>query len=99
MIDTTSASVAEARRIHQLVKHRKFPPGMKPTRFEVTFGEDATGRPAVWIRIPVEAGYQNPSGAWISQARSFVEGLRDDLLKAKLRHWPYIDLIDSKAAE
>jgi hypothetical protein len=92
MTDPNWASADEAKRIHEVVKHRTFPPGVKATEFDVTFGEDQTGRPAVWIMIPIDSGYQNPSANWVSEIREFVNRLRDDLLKERLHHWPYIDL-------
>jgi hypothetical protein len=92
MSDPNWASTDEAKRIQEVVKHRKFPPGVHATGFDLTFGEDQTGRPAVWILLPVDKRYENPSSKSISELRDFVNRLRDDLLKEDLRYWPYIDV-------
>ena len=92
MSDPSWASTDEARRIQQVVKHRKFPPGVHATGFDLTFGEDQTGRPAVWILLPVDKKYENPSPKWITEVTDFVNRLRGDLLNENLEHWPYIDL-------
>jgi hypothetical protein len=92
MNDPGRASAEEAKRIHDVVTHRDFPPGVKATDFDVKFGEDHAGRPDVWILIPVEREYQNPSRKWITEVTDFVNRLRNDLLNEKLERWPYIDL-------
>jgi hypothetical protein len=92
MTASDTASIEEANRINEVVTHRTFPPGLRTTGIDVKFGEDHSGRPAVWILLPVEREYENPPGKWITEVRDFVNRLRDDLLNEDLEHWPYIDL-------
>jgi len=82
------ASVDEVRRIHELVKRHRFPADVRS--FEVNFGRDSTGDPAVWIWFLVQDD-NNPSEEKIDGLNQFANSVRSDLLKADLRYWPYID--------
>jgi hypothetical protein len=57
--------------------------------FDIEFGEDASGDPAVWIWLTIEDELQ-PSAQSISSLNSFVTNVRSDLLRRGLTHWPYV---------
>jgi hypothetical protein len=57
--------------------------------FEIDFGEDSAGDPAVWIWLTVDDEIQ-PSDQSIAGLAQFVRGVRNDLLRAGLRYWPYV---------
>jgi hypothetical protein len=82
------ASADEVRRIHASVKHQQLPADVRS--FEVKFGTDATGDPAVWIWFLVDED-NNPSHEKIRGLNRFADKVRSELLKMNLRYWPYID--------
>jgi hypothetical protein len=57
--------------------------------FDVDFGEDSAGDPAVWIWLMVDDEAQ-PSDQSIARLAHFVREVRSDLLRAGLRYWPYV---------
>jgi hypothetical protein len=89
------ASVDEVRNIHDIVKKRRTPEGVRD--FEVRFGTDATGAPAVWIWFLVDED-ANPSPEKVSQLTEFGNLVRSDLLQSNLRYWPYIDFRGQSSA-
>jgi hypothetical protein len=82
------ASTQEVRKIHDLVKRHKSPANVRS--FEVRFGKDSTGDPAVWIRFLVDDDL-NPSQKQISQLTEFGNKVRSELLGADIRYWPYVE--------
>ncbi len=55
--------------------------------FDVQFGEDSEGEPAVWINFYVE----DDSEATISAVTTFAKRVQQDLLSHEWRQgWPYI---------
>lgn len=81
-------SAEEARKVHKLIRKRRLPADVKS--FEVRFGKDATGDPAIWIWFLVDDDI-NPSAEKISRLSEFGDLVRSDLLGADLRYWPYVD--------
>ena len=91
MTDTATFSEAEAQKIREVVGAEAFPRGIRGNEFELQFGEDAAGKPALWIKLPVEPEFEaNPSKEWISEITDFAIQLRSKLLRMELGRWPYI---------
>jgi hypothetical protein len=80
-------SNGETRKIRSVVRAHRFPPGVR--RFEVEYGEDSTGAPAVWIWFIVDDD-PDLSDAKLSQLNEFVRSVTFDLLDSGVEHWPYI---------
>jgi hypothetical protein len=83
------ASMEEVRKIHDLIKQEQPPADVQPS-FEVSFGKDWAGDPAVWVWFRV-LDDQNPSAGKISRLNQFANSVRDRLLGANIKYWPYID--------
>jgi hypothetical protein len=77
----------EEKIVRGILKKWTLPPNVH--RFDVDFGEDSTGDPAVWIWLTVDDELQ-PSPQSIAGLNSFVTDVRSDILRAGLRHWPYV---------
>jgi hypothetical protein len=88
-MDTGTASVEEARTIHKVLsKHRReFPFAVH--KFEVRYGEDSAGAPAVWILF-FTADDPDLSDDDASRVNRIIRIVKDDLFKAGVRRWPYI---------
>lgn len=86
--EAIGATVAEARKIHQLVKKHRFPQGVR--RFEVKYGKDSTGNPAVWIRFIIDEQL-SPRKDEINELNSLRRDVQSELLKSSLRFWPYVE--------
>jgi len=82
------ASPKQARLVRNLIKKHKLPPDVH--HFEVSFGHDAGGDPAMWILFSVKNA-NNPSREKLSKLNQFASSVRSDLLKASPRFWPYIN--------
>jgi len=82
-----AASVVETRTINQIVKKRPWPRAVKG--FEVEFGLDSTGDPAVWIWLMVDDDI-SPSAEKIAELGRFRRDLRARLVGAGLSRWPYV---------
>ena len=85
---TIGASPQEVHQIHDSVKRHPLPANVRS--FEVNFGRDSTGDPAMWIWFLVDND-NNPSKEKIDELNRFANSVRSDLLKANLRYWPYVD--------
>ena len=85
--DDLSASPDEVHEIEALVRKAALPEGFP--NFHLTFGEDSTGDPAVWISFLVEHS-DKPT----REQRQAVRELRRKVLRALFQHqirWiPYI---------
>jgi hypothetical protein len=90
---TEGASVAEAKKIHSLVRKHALPAGVR--EFVVRFGEDSAGERAVWISFIVPRDFQDSKDS-ILTVNNFVREVRSDLLRANLPYWPYLDLVSDR---
>ena len=79
----------ETKIVEDIVRKWRLPPNVR--RFDVEFGEDSTGDPAVWIWLLVDDEL-SPSSQSISRMERFVTDVRSELLRKGLRHWPYFRL-------
>jgi hypothetical protein len=77
----------EADIVRGIVNKWQIPANVRAVDFD--FGEDSTGDPAVWIWLTVDDELQ-PSRQSIAGLSQFVTDIRSDLLRAGLRHWPYV---------
>jgi hypothetical protein len=82
-----AASLAEARRIREIVNRHRRPGGV--LTWNAHYGEDSTGEPAVWIWFQFRDDY-GISQSKIHELTDFVRSVRDDLLDARLGRWPYV---------
>jgi hypothetical protein len=87
------ASVAEAQKIHRLVKKHRLPPGVRT--FVVRFGTDSTGDKAVWIRFIIDDEL-NPAKDRINELNSFRRSVQSELIESNLSVWPYIEFRGDK---
>jgi hypothetical protein len=84
---TTEELDREAAIVRGILDKWRLPSNVHGVDFD--FGEDSTGDPAVWIWLTVEDESQ-PSPKSIEGLTRFVTEVRSDLLRAGLRHWPYV---------
>ena len=85
----------EVQDIHEIVRKRQRPEGVRD--FEIRFGTDATGDPAVWVWFLVDDD-SIPSPDKVSRLTDFGNLVRSDLLQSNLRYWPYIDFRSQSSA-
>jgi hypothetical protein len=85
----------EAKRIRSVVDARALPPGV--VDYGLSFGEDATGDPSVTVWLVVEDD-SNPTDEQMKPVVKFVRSLKDALLEARLRHWPYVRFVHRSEA-
>jgi hypothetical protein len=83
------ATADEARQIHDLVLANTNPQLIRG--FELKFGRDATDNDAVWVHLIVESDL-SPSDQKISTLNNAAKSVRNALLGADLRLWPYVDV-------
>jgi hypothetical protein len=77
----------EEKLVRGILRKWTLPPNVRG--FDVDFGEDSAGDPAVWIWLAVDDEVQ-PSDQSIAGLAKFVRDVRSDLLRAGLRYWPYV---------
>jgi hypothetical protein len=77
----------EARTIEAIVKAQPWPGAIKA--YEVAFGVDSTGDPAVRVWLDVDDDV-SPSEAKIKELSRFGRDLETSLVEAGLSHWPYV---------
>ena len=77
----------EAAIVREVVGKLPLPPNVRG--YDIEFGEDSTGYPSVWISLTIEDEL-NPSPQVISALSRFVDEVTDELVRRRLRHWPYI---------
>jgi len=90
--------VEEADKVHDIVKAslqeaargNRLPPQIRRT-FDVEFDEDWNGDLAVWVWLHITDG-RNPAPEDVKRLLALTSGIRDELIDAKLRHWPYVDV-------
>lgn len=78
---------SEERRIREVINKHDLPASVRG--FELEFGTDSTGDPAVTIWFIVNDD-SNPSKQELDQTTRFVRSTESDLMGLKLRHWPLI---------
>lgn len=79
--------MGEARQIHALVRKHKLPPGVKT--FELEFGEDSEGDPAVWVWFIVDDDL-NPSPEKVSKLNKLARSVTTDIRSKIANRWPYV---------
>jgi hypothetical protein len=81
----------EARRIRDalnvVLKQQQFPYGIR--QFDLEFGEDSTGDPAVWILFPIDDD-PDPSTEKLSSLNRLVHQTRDMIREYGVTRWPYV---------
>jgi hypothetical protein len=77
----------EAKIVRDAVEKWCLPPNVRG--FDIEFGEDSSGDPAVWIWLTIEDELK-PSAQSISNLNGFVTNVRSDLLRRGPTHWPYV---------
>ncbi|MBI1776607.1 MAG: hypothetical protein HYR63_14775 [Proteobacteria bacterium] len=74
-----------------MVSKLKLPAGVK--RFELQFGDDSTGDPAVWVLFIIDDDL-NPSPKKVSEFSKLAQEVTADLLaklpKKGIERWPYV---------
>jgi len=85
------SSADEAQRIRDalnvVLKQQQFPYGIKG--FDLEFGEDATGDPAVWISFPIDDDL-HPSKEKLSRLNKLVQQTHDMIREYGVSRWPYV---------
>jgi Zn-dependent peptidase ImmA (M78 family) len=84
-------SLDDARRIHNalhlVLEQESFPYGMR--QFDLEFGQDVVGDPAVWISFPIEDD-PYPSMEKLSNLNRFVHRVQDVVRENTEGRWPYV---------
>ena len=84
-------SGGEQRAIDQTLRKLRRPAEVKG--WQVEFGDDASGDPAVWVRLQVPEGDKvAASSGRVSELASFTFRVQQALLKAGLTRWPYVSV-------
>jgi hypothetical protein len=90
----SGAAGDEATRIHDVVRENAVPEGFRT--FDLEFGEDATGDPAVWIWLAIDPKY--PTEKENIQALSRVRRrVKSALLRARIGRIPYVRFREKSA--
>src|SRR5829696_1724838 len=89
-----SASPDEMREIEQLIRDAATPEGFP--RFELAFGEDSTGNPAVWISFLVEHS-DAPTDEQLQAIRKLRRRVLSALFQHQIRWIPYIRFREAPA--
>jgi hypothetical protein len=77
---------AEEARIRKILDKWRFPRNVRG--YELDFDVDSSGDPAVYIVFTVDDA-MNPSDQTVRNVTDFSQELRNQLLRAGVRHWPY----------
>ena len=83
----TGAGVREVKRIHDLVRESAAPEGFRS--FELRFGEDSTGDPAVWIWFAIDPQYPTAKES-IQTLSRLQRRMKSALLRAQVDRIPYV---------
>lgn len=70
--------------------------GKRPSyvkKYQLEFGEDHAGDPAIWIRLKVTKD-NDPSPQKVTELRKFADDLQDRILALRLRRWPYVHIAE-----
>lgn len=81
------APLAEASRVHDLVAKYANKAGYK--HFQLEFGEDSTGTPAIWVWFIVDDDLK-PSQEKLASANTLAQEVRSELIRSEER-WPYVN--------
>ncbi len=85
--NVTAAGRDEAKRIRALVRENAAPEGFGS--FELQFGEDWTGDPAVWVRFAIDPDYPTDKKS-IEKLTRLELRVISALLRAQIDHYPYV---------
>jgi hypothetical protein len=83
----STARASEERRIRRLVKQVAEPEGFP--LFELLFGEDSTGTPAVWISFLLDHEYPTTKGS-IQALTRLGQRVKSSLFEQDISRVPYI---------
>lgn len=81
------APLAEVTQLHDLIS--KYANEAGYGRFQLEFGEDSTGTPAVWVWFIVDDDL-NPSKAKLSSANTLAQRIRSEVIRSGQGRWPYV---------
>jgi hypothetical protein len=86
-VTLTGAPGEEAKKIHELVRETAAPEGFR--LFELKFGEDQTGDPAVWIWFNIDPDYPTTKEG-IGTLTRVRRRVRSAILDAGISRIPYV---------
>ncbi len=73
--------------IRTVLRRSGFPAAVKG--YEIEFGEDHSGDPAVWIWLLVREETE-PSKIFLDELIPYARAIGRELVEAQLGHWPYV---------
>jgi hypothetical protein len=85
---SVGVSPAEDRAIRNLVKKFPLPSGVRS--FEIKYGKDSTGNPALWVRFIIDEGLAQRAHS-IPEWNSLRRNVQGELLRSNLKFWPYVE--------
>jgi hypothetical protein len=89
-------SARETRKLETLIRNRPFPTGI--SAFDIEYGEDPSGDPAVWIWFHHEND-PKVSRSRIRELSLFLESVQMDILRRMgTQPFPYVGLRSKRAA-
>ena len=89
-IALAAVSAKEDRSLRALVRKGKLPPGVHG--FDLEYGQDSTGYPAVWVLFVADDDLKPPA-AWIVQLSDLARKVTDDILATGTNRWPYVSFV------
>ena len=81
------ASPSEARLVHRLVRQAAKPAGFET--FEIEFGEDSTGDPAVWIWFTISENFPT-SKQGIGRLGELARAVKQKILASRINRLAYV---------
>jgi hypothetical protein len=92
----SDAIADQTRKIRAAVKKAASPMGFD--RFELEFGEDSTGDPAVWIKFSLKPGFK-PTEQNLARLNDLSSAVKDQIFDAGVERLPYVDFISTDRHE
>src|SRR5258708_6870971 len=92
--NSPGAEGREVKRIRDLVRENAIPEGFRT--FELEFGEDSTGDPAVWVWFSIDADYPTDADS-IHTLTRLRQRVSSALLRAQTRRIPYVRFREKSA--
>jgi len=81
---------ANERVIRDVLKHIKMPTDV--LSFDLSFSEDSSGAPAVWVLLQVKDDYK-PSEEKVNRFKDLRAKIMEGILEKNLPIWPHVRLI------
>jgi len=76
--------------IRAIVKGTKLP--KEVTTFDLTFANDSTGQPAVWVNLHVKNDLR-PTPEKVQRLTAARKAISEKIFKKHLTRWPYVQLV------